>query len=59
MVVPLSQVQQVMGLTDHAQRVIQAMSKREVQQKMILGFVFVLILGFIGTLIYFVVTRSK
>jgi hypothetical protein len=40
-------------MTDTARRLINSMSRREVQQKMIMGFVAVVLLSAIGIVIYF------
>jgi len=49
-----ARVHAVSGLTDQARRVIHGMSKREVQQKIILWFVGLILVGVVGGIIYLV-----
>ena len=50
-----ARVHAVMGLTDQARRVIHGMGKRELQQKILLWLVALIILGVAGGIIYLVV----
>jgi hypothetical protein len=50
-----SQVNEFTGMTDSARRLIHSMSRREVQQKMILSFIALVLLAGIVVTIYYTV----
>lgn len=47
------QVREFTGMTDTARRLINSMSRREVQQKMIMGFIALVLLAAIGIVVWF------
>lgn len=52
-------VREFTGMTDTARRLINSMSRREVQQKMIMAFIAVVLLAAIGIVIYFTIIKKK
>ena len=54
-----SRVRQVADLTGHARRLVHSMTKREKQQKIMLGCVALFLVATAGTIIWLVVEGSK
>ena len=53
-----ARVHAVSGLTDQARRVIHGMSKREIQQKIVLWLVGLILIGVMGGIIYLVAIKK-